>query len=352
MGRWGGTQWPCQLILPSSLNRRGKDRCPQRHPGAEKLCGPLAPGGGSALSFNVLAIRSGLDTGDDALDPVLSDVSSPDIIDFDAYDGPNVVRVVATAVCVMRVRDGGLKTLTRLRDIKIDIYITDGRLALACVKYDKGGGWVGFGTGALVAVTANAISKARAARRSRGKVLVGHIRYPWVIVIVDIGLAIDAARRPRVSMGSRRPQERLLGRAPAGPGLHRVHSLRHRRPAPARAGRTDIQRKCVRKEARKSVRESLDRDTTARGDHEMAPGQRTRCNRGSYARRMPGDGVFVAAAYCCRFLPHAGPAESSVPEYLWDPVGQRPGRPAKGRLGSRTMGPDLRGAAAEFSAGD
>ena len=132
------------------------------------------------MSFNVLAIRSGLDTGDDALHPVLSDASSPDIIDFDAYDGPNVMRVVATALCVMRVRDGGLKTLTRLRDVKIDIYITDGRLALACVKYDKGGGWVGFGTGALVAVTANAVSKARAARRSRGKVLVGHIRYPWL----------------------------------------------------------------------------------------------------------------------------------------------------------------------------
>ena len=132
------------------------------------------------MSFNVLAIRSGLDTGDDALHPVLSDASSPDIIDFDAYDGPNVMRVVATALCVIRVRDGGLKTLARLRDVKIDIYTTDGRLALACVKYDKGGGWVGFGTGALVAVTANAVSKARAARRSRGKVLVGHIRYPWL----------------------------------------------------------------------------------------------------------------------------------------------------------------------------
>jgi hypothetical protein len=92
---------------------------PAEASGAEKLCGPLAPGGGSALSFNVLAIRSGLDTGDDALHPVLSDTSSPDIIDFDAYDGPNVMRVVATAVCVMRVRDGGLKTLTRLRDVKI-----------------------------------------------------------------------------------------------------------------------------------------------------------------------------------------------------------------------------------------
>lgn len=132
------------------------------------------------MSFNVLTIRSGLDTGDDALHPVLSDASSPDIIAMDDYDGPNVTKVVATAV---RVLEAGseLKTLVKLREVKIDIYITDGRLALACEKYDKGGGWVGFGgAGLLVAVTANAVSKARAASRSRAKVLVGHIRYPWL----------------------------------------------------------------------------------------------------------------------------------------------------------------------------
>ncbi len=32
----------------------------------------------------------------------------------------------------------------------------------------------------MIAITANAVSKARAASRSRGKVLVGHIRYPWL----------------------------------------------------------------------------------------------------------------------------------------------------------------------------
>jgi hypothetical protein len=132
------------------------------------------------VSFNVLAIRSGLDTGDGALYPILSDASHSTLIALDTYDGPNVMTTVATAVCVMQVGSGGLKTLIRLRDVKIDIYITDGRLALACEKYDKGGGWVGFGTGALVAVAANAVSKARAASRSRGKVLVGHIRYPWL----------------------------------------------------------------------------------------------------------------------------------------------------------------------------
>jgi hypothetical protein len=133
------------------------------------------------VSFNVLTIRSGQDAGDDALHPMLSDASSSEIVAMDRYDGPNVMNVVATAVRVLEVCDGNLKTLAKLREVKIDIYITDGRLALACEKYDKGGGWVGFGgAGVLVAVTANAVSKARAASRRRGKVLVGHIRYPWL----------------------------------------------------------------------------------------------------------------------------------------------------------------------------
>ena len=136
--------------------------------------------GRTAVSFNVLAIRSGLDVGNGALYPVLSDASQPGLIALDAYDGPNVITTVATAVCVMQVANGSLKSLIRLRDVKIDVYITDGRLALACEKYDKGGGWVGFGTGAVVALAANAVSKARAASRSRGKVLVGHVRYPWL----------------------------------------------------------------------------------------------------------------------------------------------------------------------------
>jgi len=133
------------------------------------------------MSFNVLTIRSGLSAGDGALYPMLSDTSSSQVIALEEYDGSNVSKLVATAVQVCEVREGGLKTLLRLREVKIDVYITDGRLALACEKYDKGGSWVGFGgAGALVALTANAVSKARAAGRSRGKVLVGHIRYPWL----------------------------------------------------------------------------------------------------------------------------------------------------------------------------
>lgn len=135
------------------------------------------------MSFNVLTIRSGLDTGNDALYPVLSDATAPEIIALDRYDGPNVVKVAATAVRVLEA-GSSLKTLVKLSEVKIDVYITDGRVALACEKYDKGGGWVGFGgAGVLVAVTANAVSKAMAAKRSRGKVLVGHVRYPWLKMV-------------------------------------------------------------------------------------------------------------------------------------------------------------------------
>jgi hypothetical protein len=133
------------------------------------------------MPFNVLTIRSGMSAGNDALYPALSDVSSPELITLDEYDGPNVQKLVATAVQVLQVQGSALKTLVRLREVKLDIYITDGRLALACEKYDKGGGWTGFGgVGVMVAVTANVVSKARAASRSRGKVLVGHVRYPWL----------------------------------------------------------------------------------------------------------------------------------------------------------------------------
>jgi len=123
------------------------------------------------VSFNVLAIRSGLDTEDDTLHPILSDASQPELIALDALAGTNVAKAVATAVCVLQVGGRGLRTLVKLRDVKIDLYITDSRLALACEKYDKGGGWVGFGAGAVVAITPNAVSKMRATEwlRPRGE---------------------------------------------------------------------------------------------------------------------------------------------------------------------------------------
>lgn len=69
------------------------------------------------------------------------------------------------------------KTALRVSKVRIDLFVTDARFAIACSKYDKGGGWVGGATGMIVF---NTVSKARAALRSRGKMLTGQVRYPWL----------------------------------------------------------------------------------------------------------------------------------------------------------------------------
>jgi hypothetical protein len=99
--------------------------------------------------------------------------SQKNTIVMEGRDGTNVQRLTASAV-VCRV---GGRTVIKGRKIKIDLFLTDARCALACSKYDKGGGWVG---GAGVMIVANSVSKARAAIRSRGKMLVGQVRYPWI----------------------------------------------------------------------------------------------------------------------------------------------------------------------------
>jgi hypothetical protein len=71
----------------------------------------------------------------------------------------------------------GNRSMLRVRKVRIDIFITDARFVIACSKYDKGGGWVG---GATAMVVFNTVSKARAALRSRGKMLAGQVRYPWL----------------------------------------------------------------------------------------------------------------------------------------------------------------------------
>lgn len=88
-------------------------------------------------------------------------------------DGDQVQRLTATAV---ELRTQG-RTAFQNRKIKIDLFITDARFALACSKYDRGGGWIGS-PGAMILF--NTVSKTRAALRSRGKMLVGQIRYPWI----------------------------------------------------------------------------------------------------------------------------------------------------------------------------
>lgn len=99
--------------------------------------------------------------------------SQKNTVVFEPRDGEAIQSLTAKAL-EFKV---GNRTMLRVRKVRIDFFITDARLAVACSKYDKGGGWVG---GATAMVLFNTVSKARAKLRSRGKMLAGQVRYPWL----------------------------------------------------------------------------------------------------------------------------------------------------------------------------
>ncbi len=89
-------------------------------------------------------------------------------------DGQDVVQFEVTGLAL----DYKGNQVLRVAGIHAAAVITDARVAVACTSYDKGGGWVGD---PVSMVLLNAASKARAAVRSRGKSLVGQLRYPWLV---------------------------------------------------------------------------------------------------------------------------------------------------------------------------
>ena len=93
---------------------------------------------------------------------------------FENRDGNNIVRLAARRLDLKRHG----KTIVKTSNVDLSVFITDSRVALACSKYDKGGGWIGSGALAIPAVALNTGSMIRAARRRRGNMLVGQVRYP------------------------------------------------------------------------------------------------------------------------------------------------------------------------------
>jgi len=139
--------------------------------------------------FRLLAVRSA-DDQDATMYPVLGD--DKNLIAFEELDGESRDHLVGTALWVYE-RVGG-KLIERFSAVKLrlDVFITDGRVAVACDKYDKGGGWIVFGGGGGALVTEGALNAAShllAARRRRGKALVGHVRYPW---LTNVGFTSQA----------------------------------------------------------------------------------------------------------------------------------------------------------------
>lgn len=129
------------------------------------------------MTFDVLCVRGVGEAGDETMFPGLDGGGK---VNQELLDGDSAQQLVARAIAVRDVGGGKARTIVEVREIRAEVVITDARVILLCSKYDKGGGWVGTPGTALML---NAVSKLRAARRSRGTALVGHIRYPWLISV-------------------------------------------------------------------------------------------------------------------------------------------------------------------------
>lgn len=142
------------------------------------------------MGYQFLAIRTA-EEDDGSLYPVLGDADDRrHLIAVEPLDGTAIDQAPVKAIYVRESIDGKLVTTSKLLEVEPTLYVTDARVAVACAKFDKGGGWMGFGAAGLVtAGVLNVASKARAAHRRKGKMLVGHARYPW---ISDVGFSPKA----------------------------------------------------------------------------------------------------------------------------------------------------------------
>lgn len=134
------------------------------------------------MSFNLLAIR---EIGA-AADPLYPDPGEePNSVVLRPDDGTPSAPLPISELILHEVPDGGgPKRLLRIKDVDAAFRTTESRITIACSKYDKGGGWAPWSAGGIpVALAANAISKARAARRREGKMLVGQILYKSLVSI-------------------------------------------------------------------------------------------------------------------------------------------------------------------------
>jgi len=131
------------------------------------------------VPFSILALRTGEDT-DATIWPVPA-VRTADgpVTEPERLDGARVVHIPVTSVTISELTGGGLKQQMRLQKIPAAwVTITDSRVIFAATKWDTGSTYLGFGVGAVVGLAATGVSKARAAARSRGKVLAAQVRYP------------------------------------------------------------------------------------------------------------------------------------------------------------------------------
>lgn len=131
------------------------------------------------MTYSIVTIRDSADVGDDRVYPEIS--TDPNrVVQILPSEQP-VAQYWASALTIEAFDGQRRHTLVELDDHPIELQITDSRVTLGCAKFDTGGGWGGSGgAGLILAATANAVSRRRAAKRTQGQALVGQARYPWL----------------------------------------------------------------------------------------------------------------------------------------------------------------------------
>ena len=151
------------------------------------------------MPYTILTIVEG-DEGDGLLYPRLAD---DDSVLREEGDGRRADRFRGTNLTArLLLGPDRFKNLAESRKVKADVIVTMSRVAVSCAKFDKGGGWVPLGgiASGVVALGLNAGSKLRAAKRSRNKVLVGHVRYPWLAYVGRWSNAVLRAQTLRLGV--------------------------------------------------------------------------------------------------------------------------------------------------------
>lgn len=125
--------------------------------------------------FTVLAVvDSSHDDG--SLYPIKAD-DNDSLIRLEPLDGLDCERIAVSRLVVHQTIEGKFKEIIRLGDIKAEMVISDARVAVACLNYNRAGG---VGLGLLAAAAINTARKAQTAHSQDPKVLVGQVRYPWI----------------------------------------------------------------------------------------------------------------------------------------------------------------------------
>lgn len=128
------------------------------------------------MNYDVLTVRTP-DENDDSLYPVMGD--GPGGIAPESLDG-EVLELSASALSLRQFKDDAFEELAFLKDVDMDLMVTDSRVIVACEQWAKGDQYWGVGLGATLALVETKLSQAKANREARGTMLLGQVRYGWI----------------------------------------------------------------------------------------------------------------------------------------------------------------------------